>query len=87
MATSDNNAYGRFYSGQTGRWTTLALYKTVGGKFICHQIGHTRWQGERTKYSGKVCNDVSEVIAFFGNRWLAKELYNEAGIESVNDIE
>jgi hypothetical protein len=86
-ASSDNQAMGSRYSGQTGRWTELALYKTIGGKFICHQIGHTRWVGERTRYSGKVCESLDEVKQFFGHRWLAKELYYDAKIDDVVNVD
>lgn len=87
VASTDNQAYTSSYSGQVGRWTELELYKTAGGKFICHQIGRTRWQGERDRFSGKVCETMAEVKEFFGHRWLAKELYAEAKIEDVIDIE
>ena len=85
-ASSNNNASSR-YSGQTGRWTELALYKTQGGKYICHQIGLTQWEGERDRFTGKVCETLEEVKEFFGHRWLAKELYQDAGIDDVTDIE
>lgn len=87
VASSDNQATGSSYSGQTGRWTELLLYKTTGGKFVCHQIGRTRWEGERDRFSGKVCKSLEEVKAFFGHRWLAKELYHEAKIDDVVDVE
>ena len=86
-ASSDDQAIGSSYSGQTGRWTELALYKTKGGKFICHQVGRTRWQGERDRFSGKVCETLAEVKEFFGHRWLAKELYAEASIDDAVDVE
>lgn len=86
-ASSDNQAMGSSYSGQTGRWTELALYKTKGGKYICHQIGRTRWQGERDRFSGKVCETLAEVKEFFGHRWLAKDLYAEASIDDAMDVE
>lgn len=86
-ASSDNQAMGSKYSGQTGRWTELALYKTKGGKFICHQIGRTCWQGERDRFSGKVCETLEEVKEFFGHRWLAKDLYAIAGIDAAIDVE
>lgn len=69
------------------RWTELALFKTVGGKYVCGQIGATIWQGEKYRYSGCVCETVDEVIEYFGHGWLAKELYSEAGIEAVQDID
>lgn len=87
VASSDNQAVGSGYSGQIGRWTELILYKTEGGKFICHQIGRTRWEGERDRFSGKVCTTLDEVKEFFGHRWLAKELYDNAGIEDSITID
>lgn len=86
-ASSDNKALVSSYSGQTGRWTELYLYKTKGGKYICHQIGRTSWVEEKDRFSGSVCETLEEVRAFFGHRWLAKELYDEAGIEDVTDVE
>ena len=86
-SSSDNNASGSSYSGSTGRWTELKLYKTKGGRYVCHQIGYTRWQGERDLYKAKVCETTEEVIEFFGHRWLAKELYENAGIEDVTQID
>lgn len=86
-ASSDNQAVGRSYSGQTGRWTELSLYKTKGGKFICHQVGRTCWQGEHDRFSGKVCETLAEVKEFFGHRWLAKELYAEASIDDAVEVD
>ena len=86
-ASYDNETMGSSYSGQTGRWTELELYKTKGKKFVCHRIGRTRWQGERDRFSGKVCETLIEVKEFFGHRWLAKELYSEAGIDDTLEVE
>lgn len=85
-SSSANNARSD-YSGSTGRWTELALYRTIGGRYICHQIGRTQWQGEHDRYSGKVCETEAEVIAFFGHGWVAKGLYEEAGITDALEIE
>jgi len=71
----------------SGRWTELALYKTKGGKYICHQIGRTRYIGERDRFSGKVCSTAEEVIEFFGHQWLAKELYEASGLEDAVEID
>lgn len=84
-SSSPNNAHSN-YSRSTGRWTELRLYKTAGGKFVCESIGRTQWQGEHDRRSAKVCETVEEVIGFFGSGWLAKELYEEAGIECVEEI-
>lgn len=85
--SSSNNNASSYYSGQTGRWTTLKLYKTKGGKFIAQSVGHTQWQGEHDRYKSAVCENEAAVIAFFGHGWLAKDLYEEAGIEDVQEVE
>lgn len=84
--SSANNASGH-YSGATGRWTELRLYRTAGGRYVAQSVGHTQWAGEHTRYSTVVCETTADVIAFFGHGWLAKELYGEAGIEDVQHVE
>lgn len=87
VSSTDNQANSSRYSGQTGRWTELSLYKTQGGKFVCHQIGRTIWDGERDRFSGKVCVTLSEIKDFFGHRWLAKDLYSIADIEGAIEVD
>lgn len=85
-ASSSANNASPYYSGSTGLWTELALYRTKSGKFVCHQIGRTMWEGQRDRFSGKVCETLDEVKDFFGHRWLAKSLYKEAGIDDVIEV-
>jgi hypothetical protein len=85
-SSSPNNASSN-YSRETGRWSELNLYKTAGGKFVAQSIGRTQWQGEHDRYSAMVCNTEAEVVDFFGTGWLAKELYDDAGITAVEEIE
>lgn len=84
--SSPNNAHSN-YSGSTGRWMTLNLYKTAGGKFVCQSIGLTQWQGEKDRYKAAVCESEADVIAFFGHGWLAKDLYDDAGITDAVEVE
>jgi hypothetical protein len=69
------------------RWTVLNLWRTVGGKFICQKIGHSRYQGEVSRYKGAICSDHQAVIAFFGYSEIAKELFAKAGIESAVQVD
>jgi hypothetical protein len=85
-SSSPNNAHSN-YSGGSGRWSELNLYKTAGGKFVCHSIGRTQWQGEYDRFTLKVCETEAEVIEFFGAGWLAKELYEDAGIDATEAID
>lgn len=86
-ASSSANNASSYYSGSVGRWTVLELYKTKGGKFIAHSVGRTQWQGEHDRYKVAVCETEADVIAFFGHGWLAKDLYEEAGISDVTEVE
>ncbi len=86
-ATSSDNNASSDYSGSTGRWAELRLYRSRGVKFVCSQIGKTRWQGEHDRHSGAVCDTAAEVVAFFGLGWLAKELYADAAIDCVEIVE
>lgn len=87
VSSSPDRAFGSSWSGETGRWSELYLYRTKGGKYVCHQIGRTQWQGERDRYSGAVCETVEAVQDFFGHRWLAMDLYEKAGIDAVQEID
>lgn len=70
-----------------GRWFELTLYQTVGGKYICQKEDVTCWQGERNRYFAEVVETLDEVKEFFGNGWVSKELYAEAGIENVIEVD
>jgi hypothetical protein len=70
------------YSGQAGCWLDLYLYRTTTGKFVCEQIFNTLKGSAATLYSGALCENIEEVIKFFGVGWLAKELYDSANIDA-----
>lgn len=61
-------------------WMELILYHANTGEYVCQRICRTVQESERDAYEGKVCSDHSEVIGFFGDNWLARELFEEAGI-------
>lgn len=86
VSSSNNNA-NPSYSGSTGRWTILRLYRTRGGKFVCEKIGHSQWQGEKSRYSAAVCETEAEVTEFFKFGWLAKELYDDASIDTSINVD
>lgn len=86
VRSSPNNASGS-YSGSPGRWTTLRLYLSKGGRYVCHRIEHTIWEGDTDSYSATVCDTDEQVIKFFGHGWLAKELYEKAGIDDTDTVD
>lgn len=74
------------WSGETGRWTALSLYRTDSGKYVCHRVERTQWQGERDTHTAAVCDSVDGVREFFGYSDLAKEIYHEAGIQAAEVV-
>ena len=71
------------YSGTTGRWSELDLYRTETGQYVAARVDNTLWQGDHNLYSAEVCSSESEVIEFFGQGRLAQTLYAEAEIDNV----
>lgn len=62
------------------QWDELKLYATDSGKYICQRV--TRQAGEQDTYEGKACDSEDEVVKFFGDGWLSRELLSEAGLKS-----
>lgn len=89
--SSFNNA-SPVYSGATGRRTLLQLYRTDKGKYVCRRVEETIWQGERDFHTVAVVDTVDEAVAFFADEydgsigWLAAWLFEDAGIELVEEI-
>ncbi len=86
-ASSSANNASSSYSGSVGRWTELSLYRTKGGKFVCQSEGCTQWQGEHNRHAAAVCETPEAVCEFFGSSWLAKELYENAGIDCAERVD
>ena len=70
-----------------GRWTELELYESAAGSYVCSEICRTIHDDEHDKFRASVRGNTERVIEFFGHRWLAKELYDDVGIEDVETIE
>ena len=68
------------------RWTEISLYKSCSGKLVAYVCGRTQWQGEQDRHAVHVCETQEELINDLGTGWLAKEAYEEAGIECVEEV-
>ena len=84
--TTANNASGK-YSGSTGRWTEYHLWQTSGGNYVGKIIHRTQWQGEHDLHEAKLLKSPQEVFGFFGDGALSQELYDEAGLEFVEEVD
>ncbi len=93
----DNSPDIKFYGEKLGiasskargakRWTVLTIYKTRAGKYVCHKEGQSLMPDERLKSSCIVAETPAEVIDFFGQGPLSKELYKDAGILNAITID
>lgn len=68
------------------RWTELRLYKTKGGSFIAEEVGCSVVEQEINLTEAEVCKSEADVIAFFGDGWLAKRFYDEVGIVAKTHV-
>jgi hypothetical protein len=68
-----------------GRWTELSLYRTARGRYVCYRVSQTQWVKEDNRYEAATVDTIAEVIAFFGQSDLAKEIYIRARIDNSID--
>lgn len=61
------------------RWTELVLYRTEGGNYISENIGKSSVPGEVDRATVKKTPTQDDVKEFFGDKWLAKYLYDDMG--------
>jgi hypothetical protein len=73
-----NNLYS---SRSPGRWKELELYRTQNRQYVCLEIWRTTWEGEHDQYWLVTCDDLKAAREFFGNNWLACELFYEVSLE------
>lgn len=82
-ASSPNQAMGSSYSGSTGEWSELSLYRTEAGRYICARVDRTQWQGCQDVHSAGVADTHDDIIDFFGQGLLAHEVYEQANIQNA----
>lgn len=62
-STSPDRASSR-YSGITGRWSELRVYRTDKGQYVVHLIRYTAWEGERDIYEAEVLDTPEAVVSW-----------------------
>lgn len=70
-----------------GRWTYLELYRTAKGKYIAVSQAITQWEGESNIINSEVFETEKEVMDFFGDGWLARKIYSDAGFDYFETVE
>ena len=80
---NDSDKVASYYS----RWTVLELYEAKPlpllpiSTWVCYSEGRSSYPGEYTRKAGEVAKNMEEIKNYFGYGWLAKKLYDEAGID------
>lgn len=75
------------YSGSTGEWAALRLYRTTGGNYVGVREVHSNWVGIESTSEVVWGNDIGVITRLFGFGRLAKELYERAGIDTAKRID
>ena len=70
----------------SSRWTEITLYRTDSDKYVVERAAITNWQGENNKLEAYVCEDHKAIIDILGHGWVSKAIYEQAGIDAVEDI-
>ena len=70
----------RLYAGSDCRWSELRLYRSADGHYICEQVRSSHWSSAKQRHKVAVCDSKTQIMAFFGKDWLARELYADADI-------
>lgn len=81
--SSANNAHSN-YSGSTGQWQSVKIYKTVKGRFVVSITHFTQWQGQHDTEEAAVFPDAKACIDFLTGRvpgWLVTDLVDELGVK------
>lgn len=86
-AKESDNSGSSNYSGSSGRWAEFFLYQTQAGKYVGIINYNTRWQGESDSVKYCVSTIKAEIMDFFGDGWLAKQIYEEAGWDFYQEID
>lgn len=69
------------------RWTELVVYQTRGGNYVSETIGRSIVPGEVDRSSAASTPTKEDVRKFFGDRWLAKYLYDDLGWDFIETVE
>lgn len=77
----------RTFKPDAERWSELTLFGGIkGGALACQEAGHSNVPGEVTRYRLINASSARELIHRVGYGWLAKKLYDAAGIDHAIEI-
>ena len=63
------------------RWNEFLIYLTDKDTYFCVQVFHSNLKNDKKLYKMKECDSILELKQFFGEGWLARDLYKDAFID------
>lgn len=69
------------------RWSEIHLYVTPYGRYLCQVIGRSLVPEEETRYGLVRANSIGDMIDALGYGWLAKQVYDAAGIDHAVSLD
>lgn len=68
------------------RWTEIDVYRTVAGKFVCQVTQRSLWVNEADHFEVYVRDRLDELVDVLGYGALAKELYDDLGVDASEEV-
>jgi len=81
VSTNPNNSHPD-YSGSVGLWSEYVIYKTTHDAIVFKRVEGTQWGNSETKTFSMVSENENDILSFFGDDELAKQLYIEYGLNN-----
>lgn len=87
LSVVDSRDYGQLGRGKNAkRWTEMALYRTEGKSFVVAISGRSDMPGEVDRVKAHVFESEQDMFEGVGFSYLAKAMFDEAGISSEEVI-
>lgn len=64
-------------------WVEMSLYQTQGGKWIASRTKRHHNANRPEPCQAEVFEELNDITGFFGFGWMAKDLYEQAGLEFI----
>ncbi len=86
VRTYPDTSADRFYSGSNTSYQELTLYKTSKNNYIGVKDDCSMYIGDKTQRTTAILKNKNDIIDFFGQSFLAHQLYHEAEIDNTEEV-
>lgn len=86
VRTYPDTNYNDLYSGSNTSWQELTLYITNKKNYIGVKDECSLYIADKTKRDTAILKTEEDIIEFFGQDYLAHQLYKEADIDNMEEV-